>query len=154
MADKERTQSEKLKWELATALKEEILEKLQPYKLYRSGNNRKFFYLQKNRENDPYLNVLNTGKVYDPDFAYKLGKLVMEQLEIKSIALFTGCWGMTDNPVGAVRESNKKELKKYFDTIADRLCDVVRNTLAIAYTEVAVKIDLIHKSEKDDEWDK
>lgn len=154
MAEKELTKSVQLKRELASALKEEILEKLQPHKLYRSGNNRKFFYLTQNMDKDPYLVMLNTDKIYNPEFGYKLDNLVLENLEVKDIALFTGCWGMTDNPVGVVRESDKKELKKYFDTIADRVCDKVRSTIANAYDEVAVALGVSHKREKSDEWDK
>lgn len=143
MANKEPTKAEKLKRELASAIKEEILEKVKPEVLYRSKSNRKFFCLTHNISHELYLHVLNTNKVYDPDFSYKLADLVLENLEMSSIALFTGCWGVTDNPVNSVRESSMKELKSYLDHIADRMCDTVRNTLKDFYTKFRIETDMV-----------
>jgi len=147
------TREEQLKRELAVALKESIMAKIKPSILYRSKSNRKFFRLNVNNGN-PILTVLNTGKVYDPEFGYKLGDLVKEVLEVKDITLFTGCWGMTDSPVNAVRESSAKEMKTYFNKIADRLCDTVRSTVDDVYNDLAVEMGLLHKPEHDPDWDK
>lgn len=154
MADKELTKAEKLKRELATALKEEILEKMKPNILYRSKSNRKFFHVQTNQENEPYVTMLNTGKVYDSDFVYKLSKLIEEQLEVKTITLFTGCWGMTDSPVNKVRESSLDELQKYFDKIAENMCQTVRTAMDHAYVSVAVEMGLSLDTPEDSELDK
>ena len=154
MADKELTKAEKLKRELATALKEEILEKIKPNILFRSKSNRKFFHLQTNQDNEPYITMLNTGNVYDPDFSYKLSKLVEDQLEVKTITLFTGCWGMTDSPVNKVRESSLGELQKYFDKIAEKMCQTVRTAMDHAYVSVAVEMGLLPDTPEDSEWDK
>lgn len=153
MADKELTKAEKLKRELATALKAEILEKMKPNILYRSKSKRKFFHLQTNQENEPYVTMLNTGKVYDHDFSYELSKLIEEQLEVTTIPLFTGCWGMTNSPVNEVRESSLDELQKYFDKIADKMCQTVRTAMDHAYVNVAVEMGLLPDT-PDDEWDK
>ena len=151
MADKEPTKAEQLKRELAVELKNEILEKIKPETLYRSGDNRKFFRLQDN--GNATLVAVDTNKVYDPDLGYKLGELLATHIKVSQIALYSGCWGMTDCPVKTVRKSSKKELQQYFNKLADKVCDLVRINMNDIYESVAGEMDLLHRLEHD-EWDK
>lgn len=157
MSFKESPKVVQLKRDLAVALKAEILEKVKPDVLFRSGNSRKFYRLDANNGN-PIFYVLNSGKLYNDEFEYKLRtvihELVQEKMDVKSIALYTGCWGMTDCPVGAVRQTDKKELKKYFGKLSDKMCDIVREVMNELYLDSAEQMGLIHLYKSNDEWAK
>lgn len=158
MSFKESPKVVQLKRDLAVALKDEILEKVKPGVLFRSGDNRKFYRLDANNGN-PIFYVLNSGKLYNDEFEYKLRtaihELVQEKMDVKSIALYTGCWGMTDCPVGVVRQTNKKDLEKYFGQLSDKMCDLVREAMNELYCDFAEQMGLIHPCKSDDdEWAK
>lgn len=155
MSFKESPKMVQLKRDLAVALKAEILEKVKPDVLFRSGDNRKFYRLDSNNGN-PIFYVLDSNNLYGGGFAHKLyaaiRNLVEENMAVKSVALYTGCWGMTDCPVGVVRQTDKKELEKYFGKLSDKMCDIVREVMNELYHDAAEQIGLIHLYKSNDEW--
>ena len=151
MANKEPTKVEKLARELAVELKAEILEKVQPGKIYRSYDKRKFVSLSDNT-----LTYVNTTNAFDTETDYKIADIVTHAITISDISLRSGCWGMTKNPLGVVNESSKKELHDYFNKVADMLCKRIREAVDDAYETAADRLGISPK-EKDDydsSWDK
>lgn len=132
MASKEPTKVEKLAQELAIELKAEILEKVQPGKIYRSYDKRKFASLS-----DDTLTYVNTVNAFDSETESKIADIVRHAIQISDISLRSGCWGMTKSPLGVVAESSKKELHEYFNKVADMLCTQIREAVDDAYEEAA-----------------
>ena len=134
-----------LKRELPTALKDEILEKVKPDVLFCSGDSRKFYRLDANNDR-PIFHVLDTGNLSDDNFAHKLygaiRKLTDENMAVRSISLYTGCWGTTECPVGSVRQTDKKEIEKYFGKLSDKMCDIVREVMNELYRDSAERMGI------------
>ena len=136
-----------LQRELATAIKNDVLNKIKPETLYRSRGNRKFFRLQDN--GNDVLVVLNTAKAYDTEFEQALRELIEDSLVIENICLSTGCWGKTESPVGSVRKSSADKLQKYLNVVADRMCDKVRKATQDVYANFATQADMLHGLKND-----
>lgn len=143
MSSKEPTLIEQKARELAVAIKEDILGKIQPGKhLYRSNNKWQVCTIANG-------DVLLVGEIRKNIYA-----LIREGLEaalkngcsLTSYSLRSGCWGVSKSPIGnTVVECTRDDLEKYFKTIADETCKIAKEVVMNKYKETARELGFMRK---------
>ena len=154
---KQLSRTEELSKEISLAIKEEILEKLELGKLYRSHDGKKF-YKMGGTNMFPCLGIVSSGRMFENDakhsIADELGKTVKSFIKTETISLHSGCWNTTKCPVGTVSESSVKELRKHFESVRKRLREIVDETVDNLYVYAADELGIRTKRTEVDDEDK
>ena len=143
MSSKEPNLIEQKARELAVAIKEDILGKIQPGKhLYRSNNKWQVCTIANG-------DVLLVGEIRN-----NIYDLIREGLEsaltngcsLTSYSLHSGCWGVAKSPISnTMIECTRKDLENYFKIIAEETCKIAKEVVMDKYKETARELGFMRK---------
>lgn len=143
MSSKEPTLIEQKVRELAVAIRADILSKIKPGKfLYMSNNSRRVCTIANG-------DVLLVSEIHEDIYSFireGLESALEKGCSLTSYSLRSGCWGVSKSPIGnTVIECTRDDIEKYFKTIANESCKIVKEVVTNKYKQTARKLGFMRK---------